>query len=466
MKFVFSMCFIIVFSLGLIAQVQTQSPIPAPGRITIDPKTLRERILDENISVLLAMNQVHQAKDQMNIARGNLLPSVNLGMVLSIMSGPSFALGMVEFLLPFLLPSRWFDYFQQRDLLEAEKESYHALQLNTYASAASIYYTHLSDVALKEIVIKEYNDLAQVHAFLVKRDTVLGNVPPSDILFARSQAELSQAKVAKLEELLVDERSHIRQALSLPIETEMSIAESSVPASSWEQAPVGEALKEALNIAPESRQVEFLLKAAKAGKWSKIFAFINGASVSTSNFGGSSGVKSVSFDNLSVHQSVNFGFAYFPAIQLAQHNIENVQLRRRELLIENTQILEKVILSLKQAIDRQTYAQRAQDDLQKVYDASLRRFDLGLESLVNVIIKRRQMTEASAEKVAAEASLNLLRVTLNRTLLLDEFRLVPGCHINPETIKDARGGAWDWIKNIFTGKNLGVTIDKACRGHG
>ncbi|OQW53748.1 MAG: hypothetical protein A4S09_06790 [Proteobacteria bacterium SG_bin7] len=465
--------FLFVFStLSFFAFGSVQNAPPTgPAQIIIDPKSLRERLINENIPILQSMNQVHQAKSQMHIARGNLLPSVSMGMALSIMAGPTFALGTVEFLLPFLLPSRWFDYFQQKDLLEAEKEAYHALQLSTYASAASLYYTHLSDIALKEVALNEYVDLAKTHDLLVKRDTVLGNVSQSDILLARSQAELSLARVARIEQLLIDERSQIRQALSLPIETEMTFAPNSVPASRWEITSIRDAVTEAMKVAPESKQLEYLLKAADNGKWSKVFAFISGASVGSSSFGGGNAGnggglnRSVSFDNLTMRQNVNFGFAYFPAIELAQKNVEAIRLRQRELLIDNTQVLEKVILSIKQAVNRYELAKKAEADFQKVYETAVKRYDLGMESLLNVLIKRRQVTEAATEKVAAESSLNLFRVTLNRALILDEFNVIPGCHINTKEVENARGSAWDWITNIFTGKRNGVELDKACRGH-
>lgn len=465
-------CFFILSTLFVFSMVSAQDKpitITGPTQIAIDPKTLRERILDENIPILLSLNEVHKAKKQMDIARGNLLPSVNMGMVLSIMAGPSFALAMVEFLVPFLLPSRWFDYYQQKDMVEAEKEGYHALELSTYASALSIYYTHLSDIALKEILLKEYDDLAKTLDILIKRDTVLGNVPQSDIQAARSQTELSKAKIAKLEELLIDERSQVRRALSLPIETQISFVPTSVPASPWEQTEIRTAVAEAIKIAPESKQLVHLLEAAKKGKWSKVFAFINSASVGTFGGGqggpGGFGNNSVSFSNLSLRQNVNFGFAYFPAIQLAQKDIESIYLRQRELLVDNTQVLEKVILSIKQAIARYEFAKNAEADFQRVYETAMKRYDLGMESLFNVFLKRRDVTAAATERVAAESSLNLFRVTLNRALLFDEFSLVPGCHINTEAIKEARGSAWDWITNIFTGKHSEIELEKACRGH-
>lgn len=475
MKFFFIVSYLFVFSIGVAQDKPASLPSPLPrnpSQITIDPTTLRERVLDENIPILLSMNQVHQAKVQMAVTRGNLLPSVNMGMVLSVMAGPSFALAMVEFLVPFLLPSRWFDYFQQKDLVEAEKEAYHALELSTYASAVSIYYTHLADIALKEIALKEYADLEKTYDLLIKQDTVLGNVSQSDIQTARSQFKLSEAKVARLEQLLIDERSQIRQALSLPIETQIDFAPSFVAPSTWEQTDIRSAVTQALKVAPESKQLVYLIAAAKKGKWSKVFAFINSASVSTSSFGGGGrgngggfGNSSVSFDNLSVSQNVNFGFAYFPAIQLAQKNVEAIQLRQRELVVDNTQVLEKVILSIKQAIHRYEAAKRAEEDFQKVYETAMTRYELGMESLFNALLKRRDVTAAAAEKVAAESNINLLRVTLNRALLLDEFSLIPGCHIDPKTIKDAQGSAWDWVTNIFTGKRSGIELDKACRGH-
>ncbi len=465
MKYFFTILFFVNLTFALADQPPQipDQPKPIPKHVSIDPKTLRELVLDENNEILIGLNHIHQAKDRVNIARGNLLPSVNLSMVLQIMSNPTFALSAVEFLLPFLLPSRWFDYYEQKDMLAAEKDGYHALQLNTYASAYSLYYTLLSDQMLFEVLRKENEDLKQVYDVLVQRDIILGNVSQNDILHAKSQYDLSGAKVAKLEGLLIEERSELRKALALNLETEITLVPTAVPASQWEEKTVPETVEQALLVAPESRQLKSLEKAAERARWSKVFAFISGASVGAQSGFNTGNIQSVSFNNVVLRQNVSFGFAYFPAIELSQRQIEEVRLRQRELVIDNRQVLEKVVLGLKHALRRRELAARSEASMKDVYQTANRKYELGMETLLNVLLTRRQVTESSAELVAADTYVNLLRVLLNRTLLLDEFSLVPGCNINAEAVKKASGSAWDWIKNVFSGRNNSVSIDKACR---
>jgi len=53
-----------------------------------------------------------------NLARASLLPSINLGFGATLGDSYSFALANVSFLLPFLLPSKWFDVKKSERLLE------------------------------------------------------------------------------------------------------------------------------------------------------------------------------------------------------------------------------------------------------------------------------------------------------------------------------------------------------------
>lgn len=432
-------------------------------KITVDPDTLRSKLLEGNIPILVGLNHIHQAKDRVNIARGNLLPSVNLTAVLSVVANPMFALGAIEFLAPFLIPSKWFDFFQSKGLMEAEKQSYWTLQLNMYASALSLYHIMLGDQDLYKILEGEYLDLREIYEILKRKDEILGTVSETDLLHAKAQADQAGARLAKLSQLLIDEKSQLRELLALPIESEISLAPHQLPSSPWEDKSVSEAVDQALKVAPESLQLNSILDAAKNGKWSKVFAFISGASVGTQGGLASGSVQNVSFSNLRANVNVNFGFAYYPAIQLSQKNVEEVQLRIKELKLEQTQVLEKTILGLKKANEEFALSSQAEAQMYEVYKTALTRFELGLETLLNVLLTRKQAAESSVARVQANVLLNQYRITLNRTLIEESFTKLTGCRLDPEIEKKLKIGAWEWLKRKFTG-NTGLSIDQACGG--
>src|SRR4051812_30110387 len=100
----------VAFSLSLpaFAEILPNVQPPKAKAVAINPKTLRSLIVHNNFGEMTQLNLIHQAKDTVDQARGRLLPSLNLGAIISgITAGPAFALTSISFLLPFLLPSNW-----------------------------------------------------------------------------------------------------------------------------------------------------------------------------------------------------------------------------------------------------------------------------------------------------------------------------------------------------------------------
>ncbi|MGZ6359831.1 MAG: TolC family protein, partial [Bdellovibrionota bacterium] len=185
-----------------------------PRNVVVNPASLRTMLVRSNYGVLENLNLIHQAKDQVNIARGNLMPRLNLGAILSgIVTGPAFALQSVSILLPFLLPSNWANLHQSEDLLESQKIGYRLVELNNYASAYALYTTMQGDSAIRDVVVSEYNDFVTVRDYLINQQKFVGNVPQEDIDRADAQVNSAAANVSATDELLVSERAALREAL-------------------------------------------------------------------------------------------------------------------------------------------------------------------------------------------------------------------------------------------------------------
>lgn len=412
-----------------------------PTATVVNPDTLKTLILDQNISLLKTMNLVEQAKAKVNIARGNLLPSINVGA--AITAGPSFALSSIYSLVPFLLPSRWLDLKSSQYLLNGQTDAYYIAQLNTYSSAYSVYLTLVRDTDLHDVLQKQYGNYKQIED-LVRLGVQSGLMQPSALLQAEAQSKLAEYQVSQTNELLAREQASLREMLSLPLGQEILVDKTHLEKSFDEDLDMQTILNRSLAIAPEISQLDNLIKAGKYSKWSQAFSFLSGGSVAASK--GSSG----SFDTIQATESVNLGFALVPTLQLSNLNIEQLNLQKKELNLLQAQLVESTMKSLVEANNQFKLASEAEASLTQFYQIELLKFRTGLTDLLHVLTAANSLTISLSNKIKAQNDVDNLRVTLNRLLLTNKFT-----NIRPCKIAAVSGG-------IFHFKGKQVSLDQAC----
>lgn len=430
-----------------------QSPTKS---FVLNQKTLQTQLLNSNLEVLKALYAVHDAKDQVNIARANLFPSLNLGGLVSF-AGGGFLLSSIDFLLPFLLPSNWQNYFSQKHVFEAEKISYNTVQLNVYSSALSLYFTMVADRQIYTIFQQQYQDLREIYELQKKRAAV-GLIPVSDVMQTQAQAQMAGVKASQLAELSKQELATARKFLNLSLETDIVLEGSLMENSPFEFETMQTTIAKANKVSLERAQIKYLIQAAENNKWSKVFTFINGASI------GSRGSSSnASFDNMQATGSMNFGFAQFPTYELNERRIKEIQLQDTMLQLENTRIIESTIGSIQEAKMQFDLSTQAEIQMAQVYQLRLQNYEQGAATLIEVLQARNQMAEASVAKIKSQLDLNLQRTVLHRTLLTAQFNSIKGCNpsrLPPEEKKIGKIGRWLGKKPAENH----TTLDLICRG--
>lgn len=412
---------------SLLESSPVPSPVPssAPGvprDVQIDPDMLKVLLFEGNTAVLESLNQVHQAKEAVNIARGNLLPSINLGMLIQAMASPASMAGSAEFLMPFLLPSKWFDYFQSKSLLEADKVALQLVKVNEYASTYSLYQTILSDDALANLMGEESKDLDQL-ADYVRRAYQLGLVSADDLNQANGRAGIAHVNWSKVQDLVHTEQAAMRHALGLDVDARISWVPSEVVPSEWEEKDLKEALAHASEQSLEATQIHHLRDAARHGTWSKIFGFLNSASVSANlGSGGGSGLGGIQWSG-----RMSIGFAYFPQVELSQLKEAELAIQERDIRLGITEVLEKILTSTLNAKQRLGMALDAQSSYEKVYQSFLQKYKLGLTDLTQVLLARSSLQQASVEVLGARIQVALNRISLHRSMLTGQFTTIEGC---------------------------------------
>jgi multidrug efflux system outer membrane protein len=404
------------------------APSPEPpnsSTFEVNPATLREQLMDENIDVLLAAHRVAVAKTQVNFARSSLLPTINLGTVLMAAGQPNFLLSSVEVMLPFLLPSKWFELKRDKLQLDADKEAFKLVQLNMMANTWSIYSAILTDQLLLDQMKIDADDWKMIEALTIERFE-FGLADENEVALAQSQRALAFLRVEKLKVLLSDELALLRQALGLPIQRKMRIARSSLAELSQENWSVDRTLKASMTGSSELAQLEFLTSAAKADRWARIFGFIIGVSASQQAGAGSELRSSLSqFD---AGGRMSFSANQFPNIQLASRNIESIEIRKEEVRREFTRLVEAVKEKLPSIKNQVLLAAEAEAAMRISFERTLERYQYGAGvSLIDVLRSRIGIQEATTEKVRAMNDLNLARISLSRILRVGEFAKINGC---------------------------------------
>jgi outer membrane protein, multidrug efflux system len=398
--------------------------VAATKTVRINPQSLQTILLAQNINLLQELNNVYKAKVTVDIARAQVLPSLNLG---AGANGGGFFLASAVFLLPFLLPGSWINVRESQQLLNAEVKSYYILQLNEYAAAFSLYMTIVGDFALRDVLYSQYKNLLDIQNN-VELAVKLGLRPTTDLYSAQAQTAMMQTQVRQFEELIAQERASIRQMLGLDLSVDIRFDLFHLDqVDNLENSQAKDLLPVVLKKSPEIAQIEALIQAAKSDKWIKIFSFINSATVSAQVSGQGPGV---SFGTVVGQGNFNFGFSYFPNITLSNLNIQDMYLRRRAVVQEQARILESALSSVRSAKLQLASATTAESNFKKAYDAYLTQYTLGTTDLLHVLTAANSLAQASVTRLQAQIDLDSQRVTLNRSLILDKFADIRACKVS------------------------------------
>lgn len=137
-------------------QLSRGSTLPATG--PSDPERLanasRTYTLDELVGRARFMSyevreeaeKLIQAQENIRVARGNLLPSINLKSVVAVATGDF--LEPISRLVPFIFPSNWYRWDTSRALYEAQKASFAALRGNQMLEIEQLAFQYLRDQAV------------------------------------------------------------------------------------------------------------------------------------------------------------------------------------------------------------------------------------------------------------------------------------------------------------------------------
>lgn len=265
--------------------------LPPPGKertaslYTLDELLGRAKFL--NYSVSQEAERVYQAKKEVTVALGNLLPHFNTRDALAYASGGP--LGLVETvgdLLPFLFPSNWFKWIETGFLADAERKSFASLRGNEMNAVENLFYLVHRDQNIFSVLENHIDWLKKIYNAILVKEQNAGLPKGSADIFTTVIVELSQ-DLEQLRFLLAQQYGAIAHAVALPpINGISGLASVNLPdLSATNSIQAKDIYVEGQAKSYEIAAVENLIRAARNSTKERAFGFLDPSSSRSIGFG-------------------------------------------------------------------------------------------------------------------------------------------------------------------------------------
>lgn len=278
-----------------------------------------KKISSQNYYVLENALRVYQVKETIQVARGDLLPKLNLWKMVAIPLDPVMGLlGMIQDIAPFLVPANWFRVGEQKILYLATREAYRALWANEIMTSKNLYLKILFDSSLLEQVKKNKQQFEKIWTIAKSREEFGG-------LWQNVSRDI-EVKILALEEderslgvLISGELDSLSYLMGYPGSVSLSLTPVDIPDfSDYTPLNYDDFEFRVLDSSPESREFDHLIEAVDLVKKEAQFSFLGSSEMSR-------GVAGGIFDSLPISKGLGFGTG--PSIRIigAQKDILRLQ---------------------------------------------------------------------------------------------------------------------------------------------
>lgn len=295
-----------------------------------------KKVSTENYYVLENALRVYQAKEAIQVARGALLPSLNLWKIAGMVLDPMSMVGMITDIAPFLVPANWFRVEEQKLLFYAEKEAYRALWANEVMTAKGLYLRSLADQALLELIRSNVKDLQDLLVIVRSREMFGGVKAGTSREIEIRQLALQEDERA-MQVLVGQELGLLSYVMGFKGNVNLVLTPVAMPDfDSMKPLDYDDFEFRALDTSAESRQYAFLIEAADYVKKEVTFSFLGTSTLSR-------GVAGGVFDNLPLQDGLGFGTAASfriakakkEALKIQKAGVEETLKRQLNLVISN-----------------------------------------------------------------------------------------------------------------------------------
>lgn len=275
----------------------------------------------KNFTVLEQAQKVYQAKENIEAARGELMPSLNVWNIIKIASNPLDLTSWAE-MAPFLSPANWFRLEQNKIYFQAESYGYRALVGNQVLNARVLFIKVNQDQKIYKMIKDYKSDLQGVYD-IAKIKVDLGMETPE---YARE----IQIRILALQEDLIRMKVYladVRRELSFVTggAGDIELTPKDVPAldmKSKNKLPYETVINDILARSNELKQYDELLKIIPQIKKEITFSFLGLTPASMGTGGGF-------FDNIPIPSGLGFGTG--PSMNIAKSQEQVLRIQRQSV---------------------------------------------------------------------------------------------------------------------------------------
>lgn len=384
-----------------------------------------QRVSQSNYQVYENALKVYQAKMNIDKARADMLPKLNIWSIAKIIIDPLSIIDSISDIAPFLVPANWFRVEEIKLLYLAEKEAYRALWGNEVHLAKTLYTRLIFDENLLLQVQASIGELEKIHRIIDTREKFGGATPGT--------ARDIEIKILSLKEdeenlktLIALEYSELSYSLGYSSDKELVLQAIDMPDFRY-LSPIQTKNLEfrVLASSPERRQFSHLLSALSQIKKEIEYSFLGTSTISR-------GVAGGIFDSLPHGNGLGFGNASAIKIVDAQKEIMKTQ----KIGIEETlkRQLNAVAVQFNSDLTNYSNYQRRLQLSQQSKNSLIRRVEMGEN------IDVAELSEVSRNQIQAETTLLTVQYrTLTTQDRLNRLIFDGDYSMNPPLIDSLKG---------------------------
>lgn len=413
---------------------------------------MRTLLMTNNTSVLTGLNQAAQSRMQLNISRANLLPSLNLSAAI----GTGFSLSSITALLPFLLPSNWYNVDVAEKNLAATGFGFYVTELNELAIVYSLYQNHVNDTSILEAYKKIANNFVLIQDY-VKARVLAGTESKTALALAETNTQNAIGQVHSAQELLAQDDATLRQTLGLSLKTNFAIQTHYMQPIAAENMSPQQVFNKIFNASPEYQQVQSLIAAAKAQKLATSWSWLGGAAAQANRpNGGGSGYTVVGAGTIGLSPSL------FPQIEMVQLNVNQLAIQQKEIELQISYLIESSLASIHQAADQVANYTQAETTADQAFANILDQYgklaNIGIDSLN---LAANTVQTVALNRIKSQMDLDNQRITFNRLMMTDEFSKVKPCKLKTGETPNPFSG---FFGGLFGGADdTQKSVDELCK---
>ncbi len=386
-----------------------------------------KKVSSEDYWVLENALRVYQAKEAIQVARGNLLPKLNVWKLITIPFDPLSVVGLIEDIAPFLVPANWFRLEEAKLLHLAQKEGYRALWANELLTAKSLYFHALTDQAILE-QIREHQRRLEDILVIVKSREAFGGAPQGASRDIEVRSLALKEDERSLEVLVGEEMSLLAYMMGFTAATDLVVTPVAMPDFPTLQPLVyGDFEFRAVDVSPEIRQFDHLIAVTDYVTKEVVYSFLGSSSMSR-------GVAGGVFDGLPSQQGLGFGTGASIRITKAQKEIFKIQQKG---------VMETVKRHLKLLVNNYNLDLESYGNLKRRVELTKATMDQLYERLVlGANVDTLDLIEASRNQIQANTSFLAVQVRflasedkLARLIFHGEYNMPPAIIESLEELK-------------------------------